>query len=280
MFAERAREDRRPDRVLRARRRPGRAAIRRPLLRRRPHRRDDRARRAVRGGPAVCDLDLDAAAPRRATPASRTRVALARRAAVAILPGLPRRRGRRRERPLARLTEPIAPEEAEIYAALMLGLRDYVEKNGFSHVVLGLSGGIDSALVACLAADALGAERVSAAIMPSPYSSSATQERRARAGRRARRARARAGDRARRWTPTTRRSARARRTRARPDRGEPAGPDPWQPADGALQQVRLARAHDRQQVGDVGRLHHALRRPRRRLRRDQGRAEDARLPPV
>ncbi len=75
-----------------------------------------------------------------------------------------------------RLTEPIAPEEAEIYAALMLGLRDYVEKNGFSHVVLGLSGGIDSALVACLAADALGAERVSAAIMPSPYSSAATQD--------------------------------------------------------------------------------------------------------
>jgi NAD+ synthase (glutamine-hydrolysing) len=75
----------------------------------------------------------------------------------------------------ARLTEPIAPEEAEIYSALMLGLRDYVEKNGFSHVVLGLSGGVDSALVACLAVDALGAERVSAAIMPSPYSSPATQ---------------------------------------------------------------------------------------------------------
>jgi len=67
------------------------------------------------------------------------------------------------------------PEEAEIYTALMLGLRDYVVKNGFSHVVLGLSGGIDSALVACLAADALRAERVSAAIMPSPYSSAATQ---------------------------------------------------------------------------------------------------------
>jgi NAD+ synthase (glutamine-hydrolysing) len=70
---------------------------------------------------------------------------------------------------------PIAPEEAEVYAALCLGLRDYVEKNGFQHVVLGLSGGIDSALVACLAADALGPERVSAAVMPSPYSSPATQ---------------------------------------------------------------------------------------------------------
>ena len=66
--------------------------------------------------------------------------------------------------------------EAEIYAALCLGLRDYVEKNGFSHVVLGLSGGIDSALVGCLAVDALGAERVSVAIMPSPYSSSTTQD--------------------------------------------------------------------------------------------------------
>jgi NAD+ synthase (glutamine-hydrolysing) len=74
------------------------------------------------------------------------------------------------------LPAPIAPPEAEIYAALCLGLRDYVQKNGFSRVVLGLSGGIDSALVGCLAVDALGAERVSVAIMPSPYSSAATQD--------------------------------------------------------------------------------------------------------
>ncbi len=70
---------------------------------------------------------------------------------------------------------PLAPEEAEVYAALCTGLRDYVQKNGFQHVVLGLSGGIDSALVACLAADALGPQRVSAAVMPSPYSSPETQ---------------------------------------------------------------------------------------------------------
>jgi NAD+ synthase (glutamine-hydrolysing) len=63
----------------------------------------------------------------------------------------------------------------EVYAALSLGLRDYADKNGFGRVVCGLSGGIDSGLVACLAADALGPERVAAAIMPSPYSSSATQ---------------------------------------------------------------------------------------------------------
>jgi NAD+ synthase (glutamine-hydrolysing) len=70
----------------------------------------------------------------------------------------------------------LAPLEAEVYAALTLGLHDYVEKNGFQRVVLGLSGGIDSALVACLAADALGSERVSVTIMPSRYSSSSTQE--------------------------------------------------------------------------------------------------------
>ncbi len=74
------------------------------------------------------------------------------------------------------LRTPIAPIEREIYEALRLGLRDYVQKNGFAAVVLGLSGGIDSALVACLAADALGAERVNVAVMPSPYSSTATQD--------------------------------------------------------------------------------------------------------
>jgi NAD+ synthase (glutamine-hydrolysing) len=71
---------------------------------------------------------------------------------------------------------PLLERRAEVYHALVLGLRDYVEKNGFRHVVLGLSGGIDSALTACVAVDALGPERVSTAIMPSPYSSSATQD--------------------------------------------------------------------------------------------------------
>jgi NAD+ synthase (glutamine-hydrolysing) len=74
------------------------------------------------------------------------------------------------------IAELLAPVEAEVHAALCLGLRDYVEKNGFARVVLGLSGGIDSALVACIAADALGAERVAVTIMPSPYSSESTQQ--------------------------------------------------------------------------------------------------------
>jgi NAD+ synthase (glutamine-hydrolysing) len=73
--------------------------------------------------------------------------------------------------PVAELLEPTA----EVYEALKLGLSDYVHKNGFGHVVMGLSGGIDSALVATIAVDALGADFVSVAIMPSPYSSGATQ---------------------------------------------------------------------------------------------------------
>ena len=62
-------------------------------------------------------------------------------------------------------------DAAEVYAALVLGLRDYVEKNGFRSVLLGLSGGIDSALVAAVACDALGADRVFGVAMPSAYSS-------------------------------------------------------------------------------------------------------------
>jgi NAD+ synthase (glutamine-hydrolysing) len=73
-----------------------------------------------------------------------------------------------------RVTEPLG-EEHEVYSALVTGVRDYVEKNGFKRVVLGLSGGIDSALVALIAADALGGDRVSCVVMPSPYSSDATQ---------------------------------------------------------------------------------------------------------
>jgi NAD+ synthase (glutamine-hydrolysing) len=74
-----------------------------------------------------------------------------------------------------RLAEPL-PDLAEVYAALQLGLRDYVVKNGFRHVGIALSGGIDSALVALLAVDALGAERVTCVSMPSPHSSSGTQD--------------------------------------------------------------------------------------------------------
>jgi NAD+ synthase (glutamine-hydrolysing) len=78
------------------------------------------------------------------------------------------------ERP-GTLAEPLADLD-EVYAALVLGLRDYVGKNGFQHVGVALSGGIDSALVALLAADAVGPERLSCVVMPSPHSSSETQD--------------------------------------------------------------------------------------------------------
>ncbi len=64
---------------------------------------------------------------------------------------------------------------AEIYQALSLGTRDYVRKNGFQKVVIGLSGGMDSSLVATIAADALGAENVTGVFMPSRYSSGASR---------------------------------------------------------------------------------------------------------
>jgi NAD+ synthase (glutamine-hydrolysing) len=72
----------------------------------------------------------------------------------------------------------IAPSldpEAEVYEALKLGLADYVRKNGFERVLVAVSGGIDSALVAAIAVDAHGPERVTCVVMPSPHSSDETQ---------------------------------------------------------------------------------------------------------
>lgn len=77
-------------------------------------------------------------------------------------------------RNLAVVRECLGPE-AEVYEALCLGVRDYVEKNGFEQVVMGISGGVDSALTACIAADALGKGRVNAVSMPSRYSSVGTR---------------------------------------------------------------------------------------------------------
>ena len=163
--------------------------------------------------------------------------------------------------------------------ALELGLHDYVTKNGFGDVVIGLSGGIDSALTAALV------------------------RRGARAGPRARRLdavallvarrRGRTASASRRASGSTSARSRSSRSstaftaalapsfdgpRARPDRGEPAGARPRHAADGALEQVRLARDRDRQQVRAVGRLLDAVRRPGRRVRADQGRLQDRRLP--
>jgi NAD+ synthase (glutamine-hydrolysing) len=72
------------------------------------------------------------------------------------------------------LAEPLEPA-AEVYEALRLGLADYVRKNGFERVLVAVSGGVDSALVALIATDALGPERVTCVVMPSPHSSPETQ---------------------------------------------------------------------------------------------------------
>jgi NAD+ synthase (glutamine-hydrolysing) len=97
----------------------------------------------------------------------------------------PRGRARAKALPVVRATGPRPPHDeqlrpppanalapvAEVYEALVLGTRDYVEKNGFTDVVLGLSGGIDSSLVTAIAVDAIGADRVHAIALPSRYSS-------------------------------------------------------------------------------------------------------------
>lgn len=89
------------------------------------------------------------------------------------LPPLPRRAARRLGR--RRIIDHLKPLE-EVYGALVLGTRDYVGKNGFRGVILGLSGGIDSALVAAVAVDALGPGRVKGLTMPSGYTSKGTLE--------------------------------------------------------------------------------------------------------
>ena len=71
---------------------------------------------------------------------------------------------------------PLLPKEQSVYEALVCGTRDYVGKHGFPGVVLGLSGGVDSALILAIACDALGAERVRAVMMPFRYTSTMSQE--------------------------------------------------------------------------------------------------------
>lgn len=81
------------------------------------------------------------------------------------------RQGRGKVVPLPGNIAPELSDEASVYGALVLGVRDYVNKHGFPGVVMGLSGGVDSALTLAIAVDALGADRVHAVMMPSRYTS-------------------------------------------------------------------------------------------------------------
>jgi len=125
----------------------------------------------------VCDVDLDSAAAARLRESGHRPAARSSRGALVLAPLSSPAGDRAPDSPVpGSVAALLTPVQAEVYAALELGLRDYVDKNGFAHVLLGLSGGIDSALVACLAVDALGAHRVSVAVMPSRYSSADTQD--------------------------------------------------------------------------------------------------------
>ena len=177
--------------------------------------------------------------------------------------------------------DPIGPVDdsgpGEVWSALCLGVHDYVSKNGFGDVVIGLSGGVDSSIVAAIAVDALGPDRVHGVLMPSRYSSDHSLD--------DAEALADALGIDRRTIPIGPAHARVRidarpvvrGPRARPDRGEPAVTHPRRAAHGPVEQVRLAGAHHRQQERDGGGLLDALRRHRRWARGDQGRAEAARL---
>jgi NAD+ synthase (glutamine-hydrolysing) len=122
----------------------------------------------------VCDIDPSTADAARLRDARHRPAARARRPAVTDLAHLEAPARHEATAVGGPRAKPLEPDE-EVYAALCLGLRDYVDKNGFERVLLGLSGGIDSALTACIAADALGSDRVVCAVMPSPHSSPETQ---------------------------------------------------------------------------------------------------------
>ncbi len=118
----------------------------------------------------MVDLSLDAVRPRGA--ASGRTSGLPKKTISTVdrlLVKLPTTKGKRAHI-MSRMTEPLEEVE-EIYQALVLAVKDYVRKNGFTRVVIGVSGGVDSALTAVIAADALGASNVLGIFMPSPYTS-------------------------------------------------------------------------------------------------------------
>ena len=173
---------------------------------------------------------------------------------------------------------PFEPELEQMRRALVLGLHDYVEKNGFSEIVLGISGGIDSALTAALCVDALGAAAVHCVSMPSRFSSEGTRSDAQQVAENlgcaylelpiepvAEAFRELCCNDVTDGGPTGSR------------RGESPGAHPRHAADGALQHLRLAGRLDGQQVGARGRVLDPVRGHGRRLRPAEGRVQDRRL---
>ena len=182
-----------------------------------------------------------------------------------------------------RCTGPVAPQiegDRADYAACVLGLRDYVQKNGFPGVLLGVSGGIDSALCAAIAVDALGPERVRGVMLPFRYTAQVSLDDAAKLAK----------------TLGIRYEVlpiapavngfeeislrHVCRASARYHRRELAGACSRHALDGDLQQDRRNGGNHRQQVGNVGGLRHAVRRHERRLQSDQGYLQDRGVPAV
>lgn len=124
----------------------------------------------------VADLDVEAVSRSRRTPGQKA--ALRGKACSVVerlvVNGIGRKK-KKRTRIAPRLAEPL-DEIEEVYRALVLAVKDYVQKNGFTRAVIGLSGGIDSAVTAAIAVDALGAKQVFGVFMPSPYTSHESEE--------------------------------------------------------------------------------------------------------
>ena len=256
LCARRAQRGRLRARLREHGRRPGRARVRRRLARRRRPTASLVAR-APQFDEAllVVDLDLPMADP--TTSASTAAIGFP----VAGVHAAGRRRSRRG-----------CPTTAEVWQALVVGLRDYVGKNGFRSVVLGLSGGIDSAVVAAIACRRARRRQRARRLAAERLLLRALQGRRRRHGR------------AHRAAPTARVADRADGRRVpgaaapdRPRRGEPAGARARHDAHGDLERRGPPRPRDRQQERALGRLLDDLRRRRRRLRADQGRAQGRRV---
>jgi NAD+ synthase (glutamine-hydrolysing) len=124
----------------------------------------------------ICDVDVAAAGAARLRDTRQRPAARTAQSSVRHLGELTTEPGEDPLRGLGGDRAELLDTDAEVYQALVLGTRDYVQKNGFRHVVLGLSGGVDSTLVALIAVDALGPDRVTCVTMPSPYSSQGTRD--------------------------------------------------------------------------------------------------------
>ena len=118
-------------------------------------------------------LDIDVSAVRKSRKAMSHYDERRSQSVKKILVPVPANTGKK---PLRPLLQPLLNREEEVYNALVLGTADYVTKNGFQGVVIGLSGGIDSSLVAAIAVDAIGKEHVTGVFMPSPYTSRESRE--------------------------------------------------------------------------------------------------------